>query len=595
MPMKVFSQYANSTNVFVDYDCSKFISMNYYNTITGAYSNDGTTFILYNWTNDGIVDFIKPTGETRFIGNTQQMISGTGNSNYWNVLFENPTTADAFELDHDIHIFGNADFKDGIMGADDAIFGYTIFKDNATHTNVSDSAYVDGPVRKIGDDAFSFPVGDDNGITYINRKVDISSPSNISDKYEAQYFWKNSDPIYPHSSKDNYIELIDDTEYWIVNQLTGSNKVSITINYNVVTTPIDLTSSPNRLTIVRWDGVKWVDEGGTLDLAKQSLTTVPSGYGIFTLAIFKKAMITNSLAWLDINEDGIRTPNEVLLPDMGVEIYDINGELYKSTATSINGYYSFDNLKPESYYLKFEIPSEYQTYEFTLSNIGDDYHDSDVTHDYGFGTTALFELAPDENINHQDAGIHQCFIESNIISLEAEWKKDFTLIKWTTTNEINTEKFIIQRSFQDTMNFQTIGEVSSDNTNSYTFKDYTTEEDGVYYYRIIEVDSTCLVENSNIVSVFRTNKTLEDLIILYPNPTFGETTIEFGISTSKKVIIDLYHINAKLIRRNIANDTFGIGIHKIKLDAYNLPASSYIVKIQIGDYVVYKKLIKITD
>ena len=595
LPIKVFSQYANSTNVFVDYDCSKFISMNYYNTMTGVYSNDGTTFILYNWTNDGIVNFTKPTGETRFIGKTQQKISGAGNSNYWNVLFDNPTTADAFELNNDIHIFGNADFKNGIIGADDAIFGYTIFDDNATHTNASDSAYVDGPVKKIGNDAFSFPIGDDDGTTFIKRKVDISSPSNISDKYEAQYFWSNSNPMYPHSSKDNYIDLIDDTEYWVINQLTGSNQVSITINYNAITTPTYLTSSPDILTIVRWDGVKWIDEGGTLDLINQSLTTVPSGYGIFTLATFKKAMITNSLAWVDENEDGIRTPNEVLLPDMGVEIYDINGELYKSTATGINGIYSFDNLKPESYYLKFDIPSEYQSHGFTLSNQGDDYFDSDVTHAYGLGTTSLFELAPNENINHQDAGISQCNIESNMISLVAEWEKDYTLIKWTTTNEINTDKFKIQRSYQDTLNFQTIGEVSADNSNSYSFKDYTTEEDGIYYYRIIEVDYTCLVENSNIVSIFRSNKSLEDLIIVYPNPTFGETTIQFGILTSKKVIIDLYHINAKLIVKNIANETFDVGMHKIKLDIYDLPASPYIIMIQIGDYIVYKELIKVTD
>src|SRR5690606_39736037 len=51
-----------------------------------------------------------------------------------------------------------------------------IMNDNAAVTSVSDAAYVHGPVRKIGNDSFTFPIGKDG----FYRPASISSPVNAA-------------------------------------------------------------------------------------------------------------------------------------------------------------------------------------------------------------------------------------------------------------------------------------------------------------------------------------------------------------------------------------------------------------------------------
>ncbi|MBK7388253.1 MAG: hypothetical protein IPI23_04015 [Bacteroidetes bacterium] len=57
-------------------------------------------------------------------------------------------------------------------------------KHGSTATGASNSSFVSGPVKKIGNSAFVFNVG--SGTTY--RPLTITAPSNTSDAFTAEYY-----------------------------------------------------------------------------------------------------------------------------------------------------------------------------------------------------------------------------------------------------------------------------------------------------------------------------------------------------------------------------------------------------------------------
>jgi len=203
--------------------------------------------------------------------------------------------------------------------------------------------------------------------------------------------------------------------------------------------------------------------------------TIDAGY-------YGMSTIVNSNVWMDDNFNGIRDLGESGIPNTEVEIYDSYGNLYSTTYTDNNGEYNLDYLQAEDYYLKFNIPEQYQSYTFTLNDQGDDTHDSDVTGDYGYGTTNLFGLLPKENKEHQDAGIALGTLPINYISIGAKWVNEDVLIYWSTANEVNADKYIVQKSFEDTHNFTKVGEVkaSGKSSNSYELLDKDEFNEGIY-------------------------------------------------------------------------------------------------------------------
>ncbi len=256
------------------------------NKESGTVSNDGEFYIYGNFNNDGLVSFTpgSKTGITLFKGlYGAQSITGEMPSDFFHVLFDNPATQPAFHLSGDISIYGKAQIQDGIVDGD-VYGGLVTFQQGASHELVSDISFVDGQVRKTGNEAFDYPVGD--GGYY--RRASMSAPSDTEDHFTSQYILKNSNTLYSHSDKENNIELIDDTEYWEINRTNGTSGIVLTLTWNEETTPSGILGEEDgkAIHIVRWDDVnkQWKDEGGVENRDEKTVTTAVSGYGIFTFA-----------------------------------------------------------------------------------------------------------------------------------------------------------------------------------------------------------------------------------------------------------------------------------------------------------------------
>jgi len=114
--------------------------------------------------------------------------------------------------------------------------------------------------------------------------------------------------------------------------------------------------------------------------------------------------------WHDIDGDGIQDGNEPGIPDVTVFLYNDENDLIGGTLTDQNGFYTFEEILPDTYYLIFEDP---EGYTVTFADQGNnDANDSDVTNfvqtDQG-STTDLFTLIPGQDDDFTfDAGYYIC-------------------------------------------------------------------------------------------------------------------------------------------------------------------------------------------
>jgi len=106
--------------------------------------------------------------------------------------------------------------------------------------------------------------------------------------------------------------------------------------------------------------------------------------------------------WNDTNKNGVQDAGEMGIAGVKVELYTCVGSLVATTFTDANGYYSFTNLMPGDYYVKFYVKDGYA---FTLRDQGgDDAKDSDA--DPATGKTVCTTLTPGENDMTWDAGMY---------------------------------------------------------------------------------------------------------------------------------------------------------------------------------------------
>jgi hypothetical protein len=117
---------------------------------------------------------------------------------------------------------------------------------------------------------------------------------------------------------------------------------------------------------------------------------------------FYKAVSLGDTVWYDKNANGIHDTNETGVENIIVRLYDTQDTLISTTKTASNGKYLFSGLSPSSYYVQFEISSEYR-----ISPQGkgvDNTKDSDGDLS---GKTALVSLVGGATNLSLDLGIYQ--------------------------------------------------------------------------------------------------------------------------------------------------------------------------------------------
>lgn len=165
-----------------------------------------------------------------------------------------------------INIAQRLDFANGITTTvrSNTSTGAVHFADNATYTNtaLNDAQHVNGYVSKIGNDAFTFPVGSGTDL----RTLSISAPSVATEEYSVAWIVgnpsvngdpSNANALHPTTSFTAPIASVSTTGQWDWIPVTGSG-AGLTITVAIP----DLSGTgvlPADLRLVGWNGSSWVN------------------------------------------------------------------------------------------------------------------------------------------------------------------------------------------------------------------------------------------------------------------------------------------------------------------------------------------------
>lgn len=158
-------------------------------------------------------------------------------------------------------------------------------------------------------------------------------------------------------------------------------------------------------------------------------------------------------------------------------------------------------------------------------------------------------------------------------------------LNWTTTNEINTKNFEIQKRTDGT-DFITIGTLASKNTagiHNYSFRDNSATV-GNSYYRIVQFDNDGASDESPIQAV--SNKVLVKLSV-YPNPTASNLNITHDaaqVGASATVI--------STTGKTVLKQELGLNTTDTKLDVSQLAPGSYLLVLSNQDQQSSLKFVK---
>ena len=183
-------------------------------------------------------------------------------------------------------------------------------------------------------------------------------------------------------------------------------------------------------------------------------------------------------------------------------------------------------------------------------------------------------------------------IPVELTSFTASANGEEVILNWSTATELNNFEFEVQRSFESS-EFFTVGVVYGKGTTT-EMQDYTycdkNLSDGIYSYRLKQVDYNGSYEYSEVVEVeFRAfNSYL--LEQNYPNPFNPTTTIGFGLQNKSNVkIVVLNSIGEEVAV--VLNEERESGYHTVEFNAANLPSGVYFYQLKAGEFIQTKKMI----
>lgn len=168
-------------------------------------------------------------------------------------------------------------------------------------------------------------------------------------------------------------------------------------------------------------------------------------------------------------------------------------------------------------------------------------------------------------------------------------------IVWSTATELNSNKFVVERSTINENNFNKIGEVKA-NGNSSSRKQYEFQDEvtiaGKYNYRLKMIDNDGAFKYSNSIQVDVKPPDKYALLQNYPNPFNSTTIISYQVAIEGPVKIILYDINGKELTQLI-NEIKSPGVYKVKLNADNFASGIYFYSLQTENLKITKKMLLI--
>ncbi len=244
---------------------------------------------------------IDSSAEFVWAGDGPQTILGGSVTEVINLTVNN-TSTEGVILNQELQVSGTLTLSRGVIHTSDAAL--LVLKNQAVLIGGGASSHVNGPMTKIGNDAFSFPVGKAG----LYAPVSIGAPSSATDAFTCEYFNDNPNALYDVTSKDASITSISSCEYWVVARTVGTAAVDVTLNWDSRSCTVE---DPVYTKVVRWDGNRWKDHGnggstGTSESGSVTSSGTINNFSPFTIGSSATALPIGLLRFDDHCINGSR-------------------------------------------------------------------------------------------------------------------------------------------------------------------------------------------------------------------------------------------------------------------------------------------------
>ena len=296
--------------------------------------------------------------------------------------------------------------------------------------------------------------------------------------------------------------------------------------------------------------------------------------------------------WTDTNGNGIQDADERGLAGVTVQLYDATRTILLATAvTDGNGYYTFSNLEPGTYNVKFVTPTGFT---LTGSNVGDDASDSDADPITGF--TGPYILGAGSYNPTVDAGFKPPLtLPVDYLNIKVYAKSEQVHLDWATVTEVQNAKFEIERVRNTSETPEFVGFVKSNgNGNSTRVQNYSFVDaqpyQGKSYYRLVQVDFDGKRSLSKWYSVVNEKGKLAFEMLVYPNPATDKVSLELQGNAGNQVSVSIYNLAGQVVQaQNINLTTDGTSVYE--LNTQSLPQGVYMLKASSNDDTKVLKLV----
>jgi hypothetical protein len=164
-------------------------------------------------------------------------------------------------------------------------------------------------------------------------------------------------------------------------------------------------------------------------------------------------------------------------------------------------------------------------------------------------------------------------------SLTAECSNSGVALKWQTAQEMNANRFEVERSSNGNA-WSLLGYLNASG-NSNTLRNYSFADNasnGAAFYRIVQVDND---GHKTYSAILKSSCRQKEEMEVRPNPVHTTTTVQINSGSVTRLQMQLYDVNGKLIRTH--EQTLLQGANLVNLDLTNLPAGVYTLRAKWGD------------
>ena len=272
-----------------------------------------------------------------------------------------------------------------------------------------------------------------------------------------------------------------------------------------------------------------------------------------------------------------------------------NNVVVDQTESDNNGSYLFTDVAVGNYYVEFNAPSGYSLIAPNLG--GDDSKDSDA--DPITRLSQVVSIASGETNLTIDAGF-SITVDVELVEFNGAWNNNRRVSElfWKTASEINTDKYILERSDLNSNSFRALDDINAKGNSTeerrYDYDDETIVKAGTYYYRLMIVDNNGDFRYSDVISIDVTD--LQDRpqvdLRIFPHATADILNLEVTSSERFDVSGEVYDMKGALVSP-LSLNSIQAGENTLQVVVNDFAAGAYIIRVKVGNKVFVERFTKI--